>query len=328
MAKEDKKDKKQVKETKEVKEDKKDKKQTKETKEDKKETKPAKKDKKDDGDTAKEDKVNQATAKSGGIFNVTRFKTWVKEHYATMKLSSETPDKMSGIHHMLGATTEVVCSRLLSDLSDKMKKSKSGLLDIDVDALMNHIKLTPYLNYTYGNTLAIYDPSAHYVKQLPVDESALDKYVEKHVFNNNSSVTLSSETKNLVAYLLVKTLTFLSETSLYMVKYKNEKSTTMSGKAVLYAVKVHFTGLLLSDLTKKLENVLNLLKNTQGDKDTKSEDKSSKDKKKDKNDKKDTKKKDKKDESDDESESDNDGSDEDGSDEDGSDGSGSDSDSD
>ena len=203
----------------------------------------------------KGDKPNLETAAYNLEFNVRLFKSWLKEHYG---LCREKVPNIVNAHCMLAACCQITCNMLLAGISDKSKKTKSGLVDVDYDTLYNYVLLTSCLYETYGGVLKKYDENLDYSKELCIDRKTLLAYIEKYIFHNNNTVSLNNSTLNFVMFLLVQTNIKLADTALLCSEIG--KAHSISVNTILTAVKIHFKGKLLLDTLKKLDNVSMLIK--------------------------------------------------------------------
>jgi hypothetical protein len=206
-------------------------------------------------DTDKGEHANKETAFVGLEINVKPFRKWFKEHY-------ERQNKKVGIinaHYITASVDQILMFSFLHSLSDSFKKSKSGMYDVTIDAMKNHIRLTPYLNNTFNLCVDKYDDNLDYQKQLPIERKALDNYITKYVFNDNFRMNMSKDSMNFLTYLVVQANVMLANTSLIMSEYAHKSR--VNSNAIISAIKIHFSGKLLEDIMKKVDSVDTLLKN-------------------------------------------------------------------
>ena len=224
--------------------------------------------------TDKGDHANKETAFVGLEINVKPFRKWLKEHYDSHSDSRDKSLKSIGIinaHYIVAAVDQIIIFSLLHSLSDSFKKTTSGLYDITLESMKNHIRLTPYLNNTYYLCVDKFDENLDYQKQLCIDRKSLDQYITKYVFNDNFRMVLNKDSKNFLAYLILQSNVMLANTSLVMSEFA--KKSRVNANAVISALKVHFTGKLYEDIMKKVDSVITMLKNKEkqnsekGDKD-------------------------------------------------------------
>ena len=224
--------------------------------------------------TDKGDHANKETAFVGLEINVKPFRKWLKEHYDSHSDSRDSTLKSVGIinaHYIVAAVDQIIIFSLLHSLSDSFKKTTSGLYDITLESMKNHIRLTPYLNNTYYLCVDKFDENLDYQKQLCIERKALDQYITKYVFNDNFRMVLNKDSKNFLAYLVVQSNVMLANTSLVMSEFA--KKSRLNANAVISYLKVHFTGKLYEDIIKKFDSVITMLKNKEkqnsekGDKD-------------------------------------------------------------
>jgi hypothetical protein len=223
-------------------------------------------------DTDKGDRVNKETAFVGLELNVKPFRKWFKEHY-------ERQSKNVGVvnaHYILASVDQIFIFSFLHSLSDSFKKNKSGMYDVTLESMTNHVKLTSYLNNTFGLFLDKYDDNIDYQKQLPVDKKALNEYITKFVFNDNFRMNINKDSMNFLIYLIVQANIILANTSLIVTEFA--KKSRVTANSVISALKVHFSGKLLEDIMKKVDSVDTLLKNKEkqdSEKEEKNKEKSS-----------------------------------------------------
>jgi hypothetical protein len=206
-------------------------------------------------DTDKGDYANKETAFVNLEINVKPFRKWIKEHY-------ERQSKSAGIinaHYILAAVDQIVIFSFLHSLSDSFKKTKSGMYDVSLESMKNHIRLTPHLHNTFYLCVDKFDENLDYQKQLSIDRKALDQYITKYVFNDNFRMNMSKDSMNFLTYLVVQTNVMLANTSLVMSEFA--KKSRVNSNAVISAIKIHFSGKLLEDIMKKVDSVDTLLKN-------------------------------------------------------------------
>lgn len=216
-------------------------------------------------ETDKGDYANKETAFVGLELNVKPFRKWFKEHY-------ERQSKSVGVvnaHYILASVDQIFIFSFLHSLSDSFKKSKSGMYDITLESMVNHVKLTSYLNNTFGMCVDKYDDNMDYQKQLPVDRKALNEYITKYVFNDNFRMNINKDSMNFLIYLTVQANVMLANTSLIMTEFA--KKSRVTANSVISALKVHFSGKLLEDIMKKVDSVDTLLKNKEKQDSEKSE---------------------------------------------------------
>ena len=220
----------------------------------KKQTKKVEKmEKKDDAN--KEPKKNKATMKVGLELNVNPFKKWLKTFYT----NGDETKKILNAHYILTTVNEVMLFNILTGVSDKFSKSKNGLEDLTYDRFVSYLRETEYLSATFAHDLSKYNADFDYSKQLPVTQKELNEFIEKKCFHNNGNVSINKETLNLVFYLLAVTNSKLSSYAEVFAKFA--KKTTITGDGMFAAVEVLFTGKLLKDLQKKIQEVQTILKN-------------------------------------------------------------------
>ncbi len=206
-------------------------------------------------DTDKGEHANKETAFVGLEINVKPFRKWFKEHY-------ERQNKKVGIinaHYITASVDQILMFSFLHSLSDSFKKSKSGMYDVTLESMKNHIRLTPYLNNTFYLCVDKYDENLDYQKQLPIERKALDQYITKYVFNDNFRMNMNKDSMNFLTYLVVQANVMLANSALIMSEYAHKSR--VNSNAIIAAIKIHFSGKLLEDIMKKVDSVDTLLKN-------------------------------------------------------------------
>ena len=159
---------------------------------------------------------------------------------------------------MLATVDQILTFSLLHSMSDGFKKTKNGMYELNTETMMERIKLTPYLNSTFGLCLQKYDSQLDYTKQLCITPKEFDDYINKFVFNDNFRINMNKESTNFLKYLLVQANVVLVNTSIIISETANK---SLSATSVLGAIKIHFTGKLLDDILKKADGIISLLKN-------------------------------------------------------------------
>ena len=253
----------QAQEEQQVKKNQKNEKTDKNEKTEKNEKKPVKKvekkDKKEkndgDEDKDKEPKKNKATMKVGLELNVNPFKKWLKTFYS----DGDETKKILNAHYLLATVNEVMLFNILTGVSDKFSKSKNGLEDLTYDRFVSYLRETDYTSASFSHDLTKYNPDFDYSKQLPVTQKELNEFIEKKCFHNNGNVSINKETLNLVFYLLAVTNSKLASYAEVFSRFA--KKTTVTSDGMSAAVEVFFTGKLLKDLQKKIQEVQTILKN-------------------------------------------------------------------
>jgi len=206
-------------------------------------------------DMDKGEYANNETAFVGLEINVKPFRKWFKEQY-------ERQNKKAGIinaHYIIASVDQILMFSFLHSLSDSFKKSKSGMYDVTLEAMKNHIRLTSYLNNTFYLCVDKYDDKIDYQKQLPIERKALNQYINKYVFNDNFRMNMSKDSMNFLCYLVVQANVMLANTALIMSEYAHKSR--VNSNAMIAAIKIHFSGKLLEDIMKKVDSVDTLLKN-------------------------------------------------------------------
>lgn len=206
-------------------------------------------------DTDKGEHANKETAFVGLEINVKPFRKWFKEHY-------DRQNKKVGIinaHYITASVDQILMFSFLHSLSDSFKKSKSGMYDVTLEAMKNHIRLTPYLSSTFHLCVDKYDENLDYQKQVPIERKALDRYITKYVFNDNFRMNINKDSMNFLCYLVVQANVMLANTALIMSEYAHKSR--VNANAIIAAIKIHFSGKLLEDIMKKVDSVDTLLKN-------------------------------------------------------------------
>jgi hypothetical protein len=193
--------------------------------------------------------------KVGLELNVNPFKKWLKTFYT----HGDETKKILNAHYILTTVNEVMLFNVLTGVSDKFLKSKNGLEDLTYDRFVSHLRETDYLAASFLHDLSKYNPDFNYSKQLPVTQKDLNEFIEKRCFHNNGNVSINKETLNLVFYLLAVTNSKLASYAEIFAKFA--KKTTITGVGMSAAVEVLFTGKLLKDLQKKINEVQTILKN-------------------------------------------------------------------
>ena len=216
-----------------------------------------KKDKKEknNDDEDKESKKNKATMKVGLELNVNPFKRWLKTFYS----DGDETKKILNAHYLLATVNEVMLFNILTGVSDKFSKSKNGLEDLTYDRFVSYLRETDYTSASFSHDLTKYNPDFDYSKQLPVTQKELNEFIEKKCFHNNGNVSINKETLNLVFYLLAVTNSKLASYAEVFSRFA--KKTTVTSDGMSAAVEVFFTGKLLKDLQKKIQEVQTILKN-------------------------------------------------------------------
>ena len=247
--------------------------------------------------------LNKETLSVGLHFNVKKFKDWLKNHYN--QVHDVENIKIMNAHYMLAAVDEIVLFTVLTGVSHLFGKEKTGLQDLTLERLRSFVQTTDFLNDSYGRFFSKYDVNQDYSKQLCVERSKFDEYIQKYCFHNNNTIHINKDTRNFLCYMLVQTNITLGNTTFMIAKYL--KKTTVNAASLCAGVELFFVGKLQQDILKKLEEITTILKNkTKQDSDKAVED-TDKSKTKDKN----VKVSKKKEESDDENDEDEDEEDED-----------------
>lgn len=198
---------------------------------------------------------NRETAYVNLELNVKSFKTWLKNYYTYKNRSP----KMIGAHYILAAVNQVVCNNIVNGVSEKFKKNKTGMIDIEFDSLYNYINTTPYLRDTYMRLLDKFDMNTQYSNNMPTQVEKINEYIEKFVLHGNENLKMNKITSNLLYYILLQTNVLLADTAYYCAEYAGR---TISSNAVVAAVKIHFSGKLLEDILRKTDDIITRLKNT------------------------------------------------------------------
>jgi hypothetical protein len=206
-------------------------------------------------DTDKGDHANKETAFVGLEINVKPFRKWMKEHYSRQSKNVGVVNA----HYILTVVDQIFIFSFLHSLSDSFKKNKMGMYDVTLENMKAHIKITPYLNNTFGLYVDKYDENMDYQKQLCIDKKSLSEYINKYVFNDNFRMNMSKDSMNFLIYLVVQANVMLSNSALVMTEFA--KKSRVNGDSLISSIKIHFSGKLYEDIMKKVDSVNTLLKN-------------------------------------------------------------------
>lgn len=220
---------------------------------------------------------------------------------------------MSGLHYVLTAADQVLCTSLVSLAYDNASKGISGLYEITDEHIRTNIKLNNDFANVFERALSKFEPTQKYITQLIIPEEKLKQFIEKHAFNGggNTNVHLSKQGFNLLCYIMLQNRIVIARNAYWSMVGCGRRQIKKS--MMKCAVNSVHTGPLLRDMIKKIEETLRResgenfdLEEKNGSKDSK---KGSSDEKKTKKDKKN--KKHNEEESEDESEQSSDESEDD-----------------
>jgi hypothetical protein len=215
----------------------------------------------------KGEKANKETAFVGLEINVKPFRGWIKSYF---ELHGCENMRCINVHYMLATVDQILIFSLLHSMSDGFKKTKNGMYELNTETMMDRIKMTPYLNSTFGFVMQKYDSSLDYSKQLCITNKEFDDYINKYVFNDNFRINMNKESTNFLKYLLVQANVMLINTTHIIAETANK---SLNAASVLGAIKIHFSGKLLDDILKKADGIISLLKNKEKQDSEKGDDK-------------------------------------------------------
>jgi len=201
--------------------------------------------------------LNKETLTVGLNFNVKKFKDWLKSHYNQVHNVENV--KVMNAHYLVATVDEVVMFNLLTAVSHLFSKEKTGLQDLTLERFRSYILTTPNFRDTFYRFLERYDDQLDYAKQLCVERTKFDDYVVTHCFHKNNNIHLNKDTRNFLCFLLVQLNINLANTA-FMVS-KHMKKTTVNAPMVRVGIELVFSGKLLEDVSKKVEEVETILKN-------------------------------------------------------------------
>ena len=195
-------------------------------------------------------------------FNVLTFKSWLRNFYKDKSLNKNDVNEINKIQnkkaqYALSVCDKIVCKSILTNISNKLTKSQSGINDMNYDTLYNNIMTTKYLSDTYAGILINYDRDIKYEDNLCISQEYLIKYIERDIFSNCNTIKFNNDVMNLINFILVKTNILLAETAFHCAYFKNQKS--ISYYAIITAVKINFKNKLLDDMLLSLDNVYKIV---------------------------------------------------------------------
>lgn len=217
---------------------------------------------------------NEATRKANLYLNVKRTQKWLKkyyERYTTEKKNEKGelekhPIKLIKSYHVLTASDQTLCLKLINLEESTSKKSINGLYNITEEQLINDVKINKDFKYTFGKFLDAYETHEDYFSQLEYDSKQFNKFIETFAFSGgNSNIHLNKQAFNFLSFIILKARIMIVETAYQMIRFANKSS--VNDNAILYSVNTIFIGDLLQAIHKKIEDVSNLLKGTIIDKD-------------------------------------------------------------
>jgi len=224
----------------------------------------------------KGDAPNIKTAWAELSFNVIDTAKWLKKYFTGYQLAKkvstddakkkdddsekkESSIRVGNTNFAFGVVDECLCSRLGSVVLKKTKKNTVGLFLITEENLMDSIRLNKDLNFTFGRFLDEYDSHSNYESNTGVKNKDLHKFLEKHSFDGgNVSVQLEKGAYNLLQYCMLKSRNLLAELCYHKILYAKKQS--LDPRSVLLSLPDVYTGELLKLMTKKVETMINKLK--------------------------------------------------------------------
>jgi len=133
------------------------------------------------------------------------------------------------------------------------------LYEITEEQVLDNVKLNKDFNYTFGRFLDNYDNHENYAPQMGLARDAVTKFIETFAFNGgNSNVSLTDEAFNLLMFVMLKNRILLAETAFQMSQYA--KKSSVDDRAILHAIKCHYSGTLFQTVYKKTEEVSRVIR--------------------------------------------------------------------
>lgn len=220
--------------------------------------KPKQKKEKTAGDTVTADKpkdgLNEATRKAGLVWNVNKFKDWIKEQFTSFGLDDDSHPKISHAHTALSAACEAMCTQIMNVAETNLKKEKSGLYNLSKAGIAYGIQFDSALNYTFYHSLCKFDQDTDYRNQFCIPQADVSKFVEKKF--SSSNIKLDGTGYNVLAYLLNAFSVRLTKTALEFMTCSKSKS--LRPNQFLSAVRIHTQEPVTSLLVKKIEDAVKL----------------------------------------------------------------------
>ena len=212
----------------------------------------------------KGDAPNQATAEAGCYFNVNNVKSWLKGYYMRYpipvtnketKVVTQGQVKLTkGVHACLTGTDEVLCSALVNLAGKRAKKNGADLYVITEENMMDSVRMSKELNWTFSKYLDSYDNTHTYNAEMKLSKKDVMAFVEERCLNGNSSVTLDSGAFNFLMFTMHKSRIMLAESAFQMSQCFGRSS--VSDKGILFSVRLVFPqGDLQKSVLAKVDNI-------------------------------------------------------------------------
>jgi len=193
-------------------------------------------------------KSNKATREAGLMFNVNTVKNYVDTFYKTQGL---TKPKYYGGQVAMTAFLQELSSLLLRNVLKMTQKDQSGMFNVNRGTFMLSVSNNQELRRYYANNMETFNKNSVYVKSELVEAKEMDELMN----TVEKNLKLTPKAYNFFFYLLDTAFTEVLHTANYFIEFAEKKS--LDGRAVMYAVQVHFTGdacqSLLSEVSKAMK---------------------------------------------------------------------------
>lgn len=223
----------------------------------------------------KGDTANKATAFAGLHFNAISTQKWLSSYYKKYKVEhkkkkadSDDKDKDNRVrilnaHFAMTATDEVICSSLVSAAHNNSKKQEAGLYVITEEGIINTVKLSKELDFTFGRFLDSYDTNSDYSPQLQLKKDEVTKFIETYGVRN-TSIHLESGAFNFLMYIIFKNRVLLAESAYQLSQYA--KKSSVDDRSILFSLRTTYCGNLLKTMFSKVDEVSSRVRGLQPDK--------------------------------------------------------------
>jgi len=218
-------------------------------------------------DVDKGDTANKATAFAKLHFNVISTQKWLAAYYKKYKIerkkktdASDDDEKDNRVrilnaHFAMTATDQVICSTLVTAAHSSSKKESAGLYTITEENMINTVKLSKDLHFTFGRFLDSYDTDGNYCPQLQLKKEEVTKFIETYgvTGGGNTSIYLDSGAFNFLMYIIYRNRVLLAESAFQMSQYA--KKSSVDDRAILFSLRTIYCGNLLKTMFSKVDEV-------------------------------------------------------------------------
>jgi len=200
--------------------------------------------------------VNKDTEESGCHFNVNITKTWMKTFFSrpeyevsyAKKLDKDSTDSekiiitkqvgiLKGTYCCLTGINEVLISSIINLAGKKAKRdSKSELIKITEENIIDVIRLDNVLNKAFGHFISDFDSTQVYQKELNINKKEFNTFIETQCMHGNSTVTLEQGAFNFVMFILRKIDTLLCDCTFQMARCYGK--TQINDRSIFCALKI------------------------------------------------------------------------------------------